>query len=189
MIFIISLAAGATVLVASLALSGHTDHGHETHGHDCSNAHGTHHGGHAENHPSSPSIFNIRFLSACATGFGAGGLGAQVLGYSFWASTLIGAATAGVLVYALYRIARVLYRQQASSLVSRDDLFAASGVVTIGIPAGGAGEVEIAAKGTTRHFIARSMGGKPIPERTAVTVEDITPDHLLVAVDQRNHLV
>lgn len=179
MIFETFMATGLATLLASLALGGFGDHDHDFHvhdGHDMGHGHGAD-GGHPHG---APSIFNIRFLAAFATGFGAGGIGGRFYGLSYPLSTIIGLATATILVWLVYRLVALLYRRQSDSTVSMEEMLDLPATIVIAIPEGGLGQVRIMVKGTAQHHMARSENGHALGKDTSVTIKEVVGDYLVV---------
>jgi hypothetical protein len=157
---------------------GHAQHGatpsHAANGsghHDL-----THAAEHADQH-AEPRLFshlpllNVSALLAFLTAFGATGF--ILMHYSGWPAlwaTLV-AIVPGILADIL--IALLLAKILAGESVMRTvdyELEGTMGRVTVGIPAGGVGEIVFSKQGTRRSEAARSLGAKPIPYNTEVVI-------------------
>jgi membrane protein implicated in regulation of membrane protease activity len=76
--------------------------------------------------------------------------------------------------------ARFLYRQQASSEVRATDLLGQPGRVVIAIPAGGVGQVRCRIGEELVDKIARARDGALIPENSAVRIEEVLGETVVV---------
>ena len=87
----------------------------------------------------------------------------------------------GVVLVAVYLVfMRLVYSQQASSLVTDDDLAGAEGRVTTGIPEGGAGEVSCSVGGVVTRRLARTRDRRAIEEGEIVRVLEVHGDSVVV---------
>ena len=121
-------------------------------------------GADADVHGGGPSFFSIRSMAVFLTSFGA--VGAIANRYMKVESALISSLLGimgGVIMSGVYLLAmRMIYSQQASSLIEDRDLVGVEGRVTVAIPENGIGEVScaIAAQGARRMARARQEIGR-----------------------------
>lgn len=127
-----------------------------------------------------PGFFSTRVMAVFVTTFGGAGAVATYYGLSPIPAALIGFATGLVFGGAIYALARVLYQQQASSDVLSGDLVGAIGRVVIAIPAGGVGQIRIRLGEELMDKIARTRDGVAIPENTAVKVDEVLGETVIV---------
>jgi membrane protein implicated in regulation of membrane protease activity len=145
---------------------GHAGHG-GAHGHS---AHDTNHG-HVPGWLGSLPLLNGSAAMAFLTCFGAAGY--LLVRISDWAlaAVLLGALIGGGA--GAYLIARFLGLVLAGEREMDPDDYRLEGTlgqITIGIPAGGTGEVVFSKVGARRSEAARSLGGTPIPRGTEVVI-------------------
>lgn len=146
--------------------AGHAGHG-GAHGHS---AHDTNHG-HVPGWLGSLPLLNGSAAMAFLTCFGAAGY--LLVRISEWAlaAVLLGALIGGGA--GAYLIARFLGLVLAGEREMDPDDYRLEGTlgqITIGIPAGGTGEVVFSKVGARRSEAARSLGGTPIPRGTEVVI-------------------
>jgi len=132
---------GFVVLLLTLMLGG-GDHDFD---------HDADHDGGSDHH-----WFSLKVLSAFATAFGASGAIARAYGLPHgWA--LIAALAVGCIVGSIADfIITLFFRQQASSLISADQLVGRAGAVTLTIPPDSYGEVTVEFAGQSFSRRARS---------------------------------
>ncbi|HEY8460217.1 MAG TPA: hypothetical protein VIM99_07540 [Blastocatellia bacterium] len=128
-----------------------------------------------------PSIFSLRTLSVFITGLGGLGAIAELRGAGAAVSALVGVIGGGALACVVYVFTLYLYRQQSSSHVTAEELIGRRAEVTVGIPAGGVGQVRCLIGETAIEKIARSRGGGAIPLNAPVRVEEIVGETLVVS--------
>jgi membrane protein implicated in regulation of membrane protease activity len=189
-IFLACFAFGALFTIASVALgfaghgAAHVGHGHANvghgpigHGHAGHIGHGTHAGHVDAPHATTNSRFDsLPLLNASSfvgalTWFGAAGYLLLRLGDWALPAAIIGALLAAALGW--YLVARFLGLVLAGeSEMDPDDyrLEGTVGNVTVGIPAGGTGEVVFSKAGTRRSEAARGIGGEAIPRGSEVVI-------------------
>jgi membrane protein implicated in regulation of membrane protease activity len=127
-----------------------------------------------------PSFFSARIIAAFMTAFGVGGVVARYYELSHPASSGVGVAAGFVMAGLVYQFARFLYSQQASSEVRMVGLVGRHGEVTIGIPAGGVGEITVTVGGERTTHIARSADGGAIVLGTEVLVNSVLGPSVIV---------
>jgi membrane protein implicated in regulation of membrane protease activity len=127
-----------------------------------------------------PSFFSPRVMSVFVTAFG--GVGAVATYYRIGPvpASLLGFASGLVLSSIVLAFARFLYRQQASSDVRVNDLLGQPGRVVITIPAGGVGQVRCRVGEELVDKIARARDGALIPENSAVRIEEVLGETVVV---------
>jgi membrane protein implicated in regulation of membrane protease activity len=186
-IFLACFIFGALFTLASIALGfaghgaahlGHGDsahigngHAHIGHGHDAV------HAGHADVAHADNSMFhNLPWLNASSlvgavTWFGAAGYLLLRLGAWALPAVIIGALIAAAVGW--YLVARFLGLVLAGEREMDPADYRLEGTVgqlTVGIPAGGTGEVVFAKAGARRSEAARAQGGGPIPRGSEVVI-------------------
>jgi membrane protein implicated in regulation of membrane protease activity len=127
-----------------------------------------------------PSFFSPRVMSVFVTAFGGVGAIATFYGLSPVPASLAGFGSGVVLSSIVLAFARFLYRQQASSEVRATDLVGQPGRVVITIPAGGVGQVRCRIGEELVDKIARARDGAPIPENSAVRIEEVLGETVVV---------
>ncbi len=129
-----------------------------------------------------PGFFSFRTFSIFLTTFGA--VGAVASRYMKVESALISSVLGimgGFIMSLIYVMAiRMVYSQQASSLVSDRDLVGVEGRVTVGIPENGVGEVSCTLGGQSTRRMARSRGSHAIAEGAIVRVKEVHGDIIVV---------
>ena len=139
-------------------------------------------GADADVHGGGPSFFSIRSLAVFLTSFGAVGAIANHYFPARSATALISSllgVMGGVIMSGVYLLAmRMIYSQQASSLIEDRDLVGVEGRVTVAIPENGLGEITcaIAAQGVRRMARARQA----ISEGSIVRVKEVHGDTVVV---------
>jgi membrane protein implicated in regulation of membrane protease activity len=127
-----------------------------------------------------PSIFSARIMASFLTAFGVGGVVARYYDLSHPAASGVGIVAGIVLSALVYQFARILYGQQASSEVRMTSLVGQAAEVTVGIPAGGVGQVTLTFGGERTMQIARSSESRPIPPGTEVKITGLLGDSVVV---------
>lgn len=117
-----------------------------------------------------PGLLSVRGLSLLATGFG--GVAYLVQHYTGRLLLASGSGLLSGLLFAAVGLAfvRLFFRQQASSLMSPQQIRGAKGVVTTAIPAGGTGEVRLTVAGQQFSRPARAEGDAEIAGNSLVEV-------------------
>ncbi len=145
------------------------DHDHD-HDHDAGGAHSY----------STVSVFSPKVLCIFLLAFGSGGAVASVYGarphWSVVIALLSGFAVGAVALYSL----RLLYSQQANSLVTNADIVGAVGQVTTRIPSGGVGEITFVAARQSTTRLARMANGGELPAGRQAKIMAVSGDALLV---------
>jgi hypothetical protein len=173
MVIYAALGAGGLLLLLVLLIAGGIGD-HDVPIHEATMDHGDldGHGG--------PSPLGIRVVAAFVTFFGVGGIIGQYLEWGHPASSALGVALglmAGTLVH---RFAVLLYRQQADSHLSMNDLVRHMAQVTIAIPENGIGEVSLMIGAERTAQLARSVDGSAIPSGGEVIITAIRGGQVLV---------
>ena len=122
-----------------------------------------------DGHGYGPGVLSIRGLSLLATGFGA--VAYIVYHYTnlLLVSSVSGILSGWVFAFIMLALVRVFFQQQASSLVTANQIPGTTGMVTTAIPAGGCGEVRLTVAGRQVTRTA-STEGDPLPLGTLVRV-------------------
>ncbi len=114
------------------------------------------------------------------TAFGTIGAIARWYGKSTIVCSMWGLASGIVLSLVYVLIMSLVKSQEASSLVDEADLVGCTGRLTVGIPAGGLGEVSCTSKSQTVRRLVRAAHGGEVPEGTIVRIKDVQGDVLIV---------
>ncbi|MBI1744897.1 hypothetical protein HYR54_17780 [Candidatus Acetothermia bacterium] len=139
-------------------------------------------GADADVHGGGPSFFSIRSMAVFLTSFGAIG---AIANHYFPArnataliSSLLG-VMGGVIMSSVYLLAmRMIYSQQASSLIEDRDLVGVEGRVTVAIPENGIGEIACAIGTQGARRLARAR--QAISEGAIVRVKEVHGDTVVV---------
>jgi membrane protein implicated in regulation of membrane protease activity len=185
-IFLAIFAFGALFTLASAALGAVSgiDHGFG-HGHGV--GHGQGHGAHAPlGHDSiawlhSVPLLNGSSLMAFLTCFGAAGYLLTRLSPWAFPAVMLGALIGGIA--GAYLVARFLGLVLAGEREMDPDDYRLEGTVgriTVGIPAGGTGEVVFSKVGARRSEAARSVGGTPIARGAEVVITEYVDGKAIV---------
>ena len=175
LVFLIIGGCGFVFLVLALLLGELAEHGGEL-VHDVVAGDSD---GDVEHSSGGPSVLSVRFIACFITGFGCGGAIATYLGLGYFLASLIGLGNAILLAGILYAVVSFLYKQQASSNVTSNDLIGKSGTVSIAIPVGGRGEVILNVKGKTIAQFA-SVVGEPFAVGRVIVVKAVVGDTVIV---------
>jgi membrane protein implicated in regulation of membrane protease activity len=125
-------------------------------------------------------FFSTRVLSVFITAFGATGAIATHYGASaVWAS-MAGLASGFFFASIIYFFARFLHNQQASTEIRTDDLVGITARVIIRIPPEGVGQIRCRLGEDLVDKIARSGDGEAIPENSAVQIESVLGETVVV---------
>jgi membrane protein implicated in regulation of membrane protease activity len=159
MIFFIGIAMLGAIMLAISAFAGD----HDTSGLDSAGdlAHG-------------PGFFSLKTISLFMVGTGlAGALAATYSGGVTFFASLLAVLSGLFLGWVGYLFLKVVYRQQASSLIKDDDLIGLQAHVSVAIPAQGLGQVSCVVKSKRVYQEARSKSGRAIQEGTTVYISDV----------------
>jgi membrane protein implicated in regulation of membrane protease activity len=127
-----------------------------------------------------PSFFSTRVIAVFMTTFGIGGVLARHFGYSHPVAAVAGVGSGVVLAAAAHQLARLLRSRKGSSGVQKPGLIGRTGQVTVGIPAGGVGQVTLTFGGQLTTRIACAADTRAIPHGTAVLITALRGDTLVV---------
>jgi len=125
-------------------------------------------------------FFNTRVVSVFITAFGGFGAIGVHLGFGTGISTLVGLLGGAVFGGVIYLFASFLYNQQASSGTIVADLIGLTAEVSVAIPKDGLGQVRCSFGENVVEKIARTVDGEAIPANTAVKIESVSGETLLV---------
>jgi membrane protein implicated in regulation of membrane protease activity len=128
-----------------------------------------------------PSFFSPRVMSVFVTAFGGVGAIATYYGLEPLPASSAGIASGFVLSGLVFYFARFLYRQQATSEVRSSDLVGQTARVVIAIPPNGVGQVRCRIGEELVDKIARTRDGALVPENTAVRVDDVLGETVIVS--------
>ncbi|MCX5744128.1 MAG: hypothetical protein NT062_16690 [Proteobacteria bacterium] len=173
-IYLVALAFGLTLLVASLVLGGKdTDHGDGGHGHAGDVGFGW------------APVASLRFWVFLLAFGGAAGLALTALG----SSTLVAAIGAGSIGYAAGMIAVLVIRMLGKNSVSSEsyagELVGMTGTLVLPVAPGEPGKVRVAYKGRAEDFIANlANDDAALPTGTSVLIiSKGQDDSVVVALD------
>ena len=127
-----------------------------------------------------PGILSSRVIAVFITAFGAFGAIAMNNGMSVGAASGVGLGGGVIFGGVIYMFLRFLYGQQASSDVLASDLVGQKGRIIIGIPANGVGQVRVRVGEELVDKVAQARDGLAIPENTAVTVDEVLGETVIV---------
>ncbi len=180
MVFLIFTLIGLCFSAGSLILGGH-DADHDT-DHDAGGDHDQDDHGSGHGVINFSSMLSIRGLSLMATGFGSFGYITMHFSHKILLSSVVGVMGAFALAIPALALVEVFFKQQASSLVSADELVGCEGNATLTIPAAGngRGEVVVYKSGARFYKPATTQDVSAIPSGTPVRVVRATPDLLIV---------
>jgi membrane protein implicated in regulation of membrane protease activity len=142
-------------------------------------------GDHAEAGHGGPGIFSVRIMAAFVTAFGVGGVIGRYYDLSHPAASGVGVLSGLAMATVVYQFAKLLHGQQASSELKMASLVGRTGEVSVGIPAGGVGQVTLTVGGERSEHLARSAASEAIPRGAEVVVTGLRGDGLVVAPPTR----
>jgi membrane-bound ClpP family serine protease len=176
MLIFIAIALASFLLVAGSFLFGGDDGDH---------ADDVDHEGHDIDHglvDSEPVIgfFSPRVIGTLTMGFGAAGAIARYYGASNLVASLWGLGTGTALATVMYQMMKLIYKQQASSLVDTETAIGKKGVVTTAIDANATGEVSMTVGGQYQTYLAKSYTGQAIAKGITVKVVSVVGSQLVV---------
>jgi membrane protein implicated in regulation of membrane protease activity len=170
-----AIAAFGFLILLAMLLAGEVFGGdHEVGAHDISVEHGD------ADHGGGPSVFSVRIMAAFVSAFGVGGVVARYYRLSHPASSGVGIISGIVMAAVVYRFAKFLYSQQASSEVRMTSLVGQPAEVSVAIPAGGLGQVALTMAGERSEHIARAADGQAVPRGAAVVITRLLGDSVVV---------
>jgi membrane protein implicated in regulation of membrane protease activity len=163
------------ILLLGMLLVGEVFGGdHEVGAHDLAVEHG-------DADMGGPSLFSVRIMASFLTAFGVGGVVARYYDLPHPAASGIGVAAGIVMSGIVYQFAKILYSQQASSELKMPSLVGKTAEVSVGIPAGGVGQVALTVGGERSEHIARAAGGAAVPRGTEVVITALRGDSVIVS--------
>ncbi len=174
MLVFVGITIAGFILLVGGSIFGHdhdVDHdhdGHLDHGHDA---------GHGE---PTVSMFSVKVIGSFIMGFGAGGAIAAYYGMGLLPASLVGLAVGFLMGLLMYWVMRLIYGQQATSVVNTSTAVGEIGTVTVPIGRNGTGEVALTLGGQHRSFLASSADTTPIPKGRQVRVVHTTGSQLVV---------
>jgi len=135
---------------------------------------------HDIDHGGGPTFFSPRVMSVFIAGFGAAGAIATAYGASTMLASGIGFASGIVLATLILMFAKFLFEQQATTSVGTTDVLGQTARVVVGIPKDGVGQVRCKVGEELVDRVARSKDGSPIAANTAVKVEEVLGEIVVV---------
>ncbi len=161
---------GFAILLISLMFG--TDHDHDFSGHD----HDT-----VSDGDGGPSVFSVKMFAIEMVGFGVTGFGVLAgTDLSMLVASLFGLGGAVVMGLLGFMIIKSIWKQQASSTITRTDIIGAIGHLIDAVPANGVGQVACSVRGREDTYIARTKDGHAIPLGTTVKIIDKVGQHVIV---------
>lgn len=171
------LACAGFGLIMVLASMFGADHDHDM-SHD---AGGVDHDGHPDSSEQGPKFFSFRVIVTFLTAFGAFGyLTSSLLGFSGILSAFSGSLGGVLIAVFTWWLISMAFKQQASSLVTDDDILSSEGVIITGIPANGMGEASLEVKGQRKNFPARTADNSACEEGTVIKIRQVISGHVVV---------
>jgi len=164
-------------IVMVLASMFGADHDHDL-SHD---AGGADHGGDSDSSDQGPKFFSFRVMVTFLAAFGAFGfLTSYLLGLSGLLSALAGFLGGALIALFAWWLVALAFKQQASSVVTDEDLVGLEGVVITSIPTNGMGEVSLEIKGQRKYFPARTTDNSSCDDGSVIKVKQIISGHMVV---------
>ncbi|MBK7090138.1 MAG: NfeD family protein [bacterium] len=128
-----------------------------------------------------PSIFSVKILAIAMVGFGVTGFGVIAgTDYTMLIASLFGIGGALVMGLIGFTIIKTIWKQQASSTITRSDIIGAVGRLIDAIPANGVGQIACSVRGREDTFMARTKDGHAIPLGHTVKIVDKVGQHVIV---------
>jgi membrane protein implicated in regulation of membrane protease activity len=128
-------------------------------------------------------LFDSRVIAIFLTAFGGFGAIAVSLGFAAPGSALFGIFGGALFGALVFYFGRFLYRQQASSSVTEEDLIGRTAQVVVAIHAGQIGQIACRVGEERVEKIARAADGREIKTGATVRIESITGEAVIVSVD------
>lgn len=128
-----------------------------------------------------PSIFSVKILAIAMVGFGVTGFGI-IAGTNFTMvmASLFGIGGALVMGIIGFTIIKTIWKQQASSTITRSDIIGSVGRLIDAIPANGVGQIACSVRGREETFMAQTKNGQAIPLGHTVKIIDKVGQHVIV---------
>lgn len=127
-----------------------------------------------------PGVLSSRVIAVFITAFGSVGALAVQNGYSPGMASVFGTISGAVFGGALAMLGRFLYNQQSSTEVLATDLVGQNARVVVSIPANGVGQIRLRIGEELVDKIAQARDGVAIPENSAVQVETVLGETVIV---------
>jgi len=132
-------------------------------------------------HDSGPGLFSFRTIVCFLAAFGSVGAICTFYNIPPFLSSIFGFAGGAVIGLLAWWLMKQAYKQQASSLVTDDDIINLPALVTTAIPAGGnVGEISVEVKGQRKYYAAKTADGAAVPQGTTVIIKEVFSSALLV---------
>lgn len=173
MLIFLAIAVASFLLVAGSFLFGGHDGDHDGHDH-----HDVGHDG-ADADPTI-SFFSPKVIGTLTMGFGAAGAIARYYGATNLIASLWGLGTGVALATVMYQMMKLVYKQQASSLIATDTALGRHGLVTTAIDAQAVGEVSLTLGGQYQTYLAKSSTGQAISKGSTIKVVSVVGSQLVV---------
>lgn len=168
-VFLVIAGVGVLFLLASLVLGDLFEHFGVDGGFDSS--------------PDGPGVLDSRVISVFVMSFGGfGAIGTQA-GFGIVASSFFGLGGGMVLGSLVSLFGRFLYKQQASSSVSTNQLVGRTAQVTVTIQPESVGQIMCRVGEERIEKLARARDGKEIKAGAIVRIEEIAGDSIIVSAE------
>jgi len=168
-VFLIIAAVGFLFLLASLVMGDLFEHLGVDGGFDSA--------------PDGPGFLDSRVISVFVTSFGGfGAIGTQA-GFGIVISSFLGLAGGIILGGIVSLFGQFLYKQQATSSVSVNQLVGRTAQVIVGIQAGNVGQISCRIGEERVEKLARARDGKEIKTGAIVRIEEIAGDSVIVSIE------
>jgi len=131
-------------------------------------------------HDGGPFFMSPRVIAVFITAFGATGAIGIFYGLSIPASSGVGFVSGIVFGSIIYFFARFLYSQQATTQVKFTDVVGQTARVVVSIPKNGVGQIRCRVGEELVDKVARTGDGEALPENTAVVVEQVLGEIVIV---------
>lgn len=130
---------------------------------------------------SGPSIFSVKMFAIEMVGFGVTGFGIMAgTDWSMLVASVFGLGGAAIMGLLGYAVISSIWKQQASSTITRSDIIGAVGRLIDAVPQDGVGQVACSVRGREDTYMARTKDGHSIPLGRTVKIVDKIGQHVIV---------
>lgn len=170
MLIFFAIALFGVILLIGGSIFGH-DHDHDG-GHDSDSDHGG----------SEPtvSIFSVKVIGVFIMGFGAAGTIAKYYDADNVIASISGLCFGLFLGLCMYMFLRLIYGQQANSMVRTEEAIGKNGIVTIEIGPNSVGKVEVSIGDISQIYMAQGKENKSFRKGERIKVIDCHGSQLIV---------
>jgi len=180
LVFLCIAIVGLVFLLVAAVFGGESDVGgeHDIGGHEVGMDH-AHEVSH-DHEAAGPSPFSTRVIAMFLTTFGAAGAIGRYYGMGYMGSSGVGLGAGLITGFVAWQLIALFWRQQASSMISQDELVGLTAEVKTAIPESGIGQVSLVFKSQRLHYPARSKDSKTIEEGAIVKVVQCSGGSVIV---------